>query len=101
MFMWSEKPREATVDLKVLVESIISELGMPITDDERKQGWNAALKIRWRDWFVCLDHLIVAGSDIPAGWGIARAMDFDGVGRTPITTRASKIGRLLDQGIRY
>lgn len=99
--MWPWRAKEDTADLKALIERIIDDLCKPATEDEHSQGWNAALKTRWRDWFVELDRQIAAGNDIPPGWGIARAMDFDGVGRTPISLRASKIGRLLDQGIRY
>lgn len=66
---------------------------------EESEGWNDALKIRWRNWFMQLKEKVENGEPTPAGWGIARAMDFDGIDPKKIsglTRQSSHIGALLD-----
>jgi hypothetical protein len=75
----------------------IEELRQPPSNDELAQGWSPSLKARWADWFLNFRNRLAAGEETPPGWGIIRAMDFDGVSTSPLADQASRLGRLIDQ----
>jgi hypothetical protein len=82
------------------IDQLIADLAEPTTAEEQREGWSDAVKARWRSWFVELNSTIAAGEPLPAGWGILRAMDFDGIDPTQssrLTLQASRIGELIDQ----
>ncbi|WP_286712225.1 hypothetical protein [Brevundimonas sp. UBA1471] len=83
--------------LNTELANLMDELQRPPSGDELAGGWQPALKTRWADWFVVLRNNLEAGEETPPGWGILRAMDFDGVSDTPLAKRASRIGRLVDE----
>lgn len=83
--------------LRTNLQNLIHELQQPPSADEAAGGWDAALKIRWADWFVKLRSDLEAKQKTPAGWGILRAMDADGVSATPLAKRANAVGRLVDE----
>lgn len=83
--------------LRVNIERIIAALQASVTDDEANAGWDQPLKARWADWFVNLQAELESGNETPPGWGILRAMDFDGVSDSALAKQASAIGRLIDE----
>ncbi|MCW2389600.1 hypothetical protein M2333_002646 [Sphingobium sp. B11D3B] len=83
--------------LKTQLTNLMDELQLPPSTDELAGGWQPALKQRWADWFVSFRAKLELGEDTPPGWGILRAMDFDGVSDTPLAKHASRVGRLIDQ----
>ena len=83
--------------LETELVDFIEELRKPPSNDELAQGWSPSLKDRWADWFHNFRDRLAAGEETPPGWGIVRAMDFDGVSASPLADRASRLGRLIDQ----
>lgn len=83
--------------LNTELTNLMAELQQLPSTDELASGWQPALKARWADWFVAFRTNLEAGEETPPGWGILRAMDFDGVSDTPLAKHASRIGRLVDE----
>ena len=83
--------------LKTELANLMDELQLPPSADELADGWQPALKNRWADWFAAFCAKLELGEETPPGWGILRAMDFDGVSHTPLAKRASRVGRLVDE----
>lgn len=83
--------------LQIELTNLIDELQQPPSAEEVAGGWDPALKTRWADWFVALRINLEEGKEAQAGWGILRAMDFDGVSDTPLARHASRVGRLMDE----
>jgi len=95
----SNMPERPTLPepFRVNIERCIAALQDSVTDDEANAGWDQPLKARWADWFVNLQAELESGNEIPPGWGILRAMDFDGVSDSALAKRANAIGRLIDE----
>ncbi|WP_088306574.1 hypothetical protein [Novosphingobium sp. B 225] len=83
--------------LEVNIERLIAALQTSLTAEEANAGWNQSLKARWADWFVNLRAELESGNATPPGWGILRAMDFDGVSDSALAKQASAVGRLIDE----
>lgn len=83
------------------VAALIHVLSEPPSDAEMREGWDADLKAKWREWFTRLDEQLARG-EAPEGYvGTARAMDFDGVGRTKLSNLAARVDNRLNRGERY
>lgn len=83
------------------IAAIIQCLSEQPSNAEINEGWDADLKTKWRDWFTRLDQQLTSGQ-APEGYvGIARAMDFDGVGQTKLSNMAARIDNRLNGGERY
>lgn len=98
--------RRKRAPLREEVVGLISRLGEPLSEAEEHEGWDIELKQKWRAFFISLDSQLVDGKE-PSVMGrsgrisIARAMDFDGVGRTELCTLAARIDVRLNAGDRY
>jgi len=79
--------------LRTKIEYLIVALQAPLTAAEAETGWDQALKVRWADWFVELLADLESGNETPPGWGILRAMDFDGVSDSVLAEEGSTVGR--------
>jgi hypothetical protein len=94
------------VALQEEISELIAALRTPPSETERREGWDADLKSKWAAWFTKLDQQLADG-EVPSpirryGYmGAARAMDFDGVGRTKLSNLAGRIDQRLNKGERY
>jgi hypothetical protein len=82
--------------LRADLDRLIMALQQPVDADEASAGWDKPLKARWADWFLKLRDDLENGRNTPPGWGILRAMYFDGVSDSALASRANSIGRLID-----
>jgi hypothetical protein len=87
--------------LKSDIENIISELQNPSGQGNIDTGWDQGLRKKWKDWYEDLDRKIMNGEELPSPLLAARAMDFDGVGRTDISSIAARIDNRINRGERY
>jgi hypothetical protein len=85
-----------TSDLPAELDRMIAALGEPLSEADALHGWTDPLRTRWLSWFNSLRGDFQRGAAIPAGWGIARAMDHDGIVGGRLLELASDLGALVD-----
>jgi hypothetical protein len=88
----------STTFVLAAIDDIVRDLAESTSLEEEREGWNDALKRRWRDWFLDLKSALESGRPTPNG-GILRAMDFDGIDAkqsSRLTRQAGRISALLD-----
>jgi hypothetical protein len=98
---WAIRSDPDEMTLRDEIRYIIGVLDTPSSNEDMGNGWDQELRKKWKDWFEELDKKIINGDELPYPLSIARAMDFDGVGRTKISNIAAGISNRLNGGERY
>ena len=76
------------------LESLASELAGPMPSAASDDGWTSATWAKWAVLFAELHAKVLASKPVPPA-SIARALDFDGVIRSPILERAATVSNAL------
>jgi hypothetical protein len=78
------------------LDSIISDLGAPMSASETKDGWTAASKKQFHDFFIDLKQKLQAG-EMPPKLSIGRGMDFAGITEGVLIENATEISNELNR----
>jgi hypothetical protein len=89
------------MSLRDEIENIINVLSSPLSEEDIETGWDQGLRKKWKDWYENLHENLIKIEPMIPSMSAARAMDFDGVGRTSISHMAARIDNRINRGERY
>ncbi len=79
-------------ELEADVQTIITSLAAPVSEQEKGEGWTSDKKSKWRDWFADYQTKISRDEIVEPMSSAVRGMHSDGVDPSNIS---EKVGRVV------